>query len=334
MGHQLNLGNGQLGLPIGQFLIGGMDIKSPATRRESRKGYGIARPGVFDVEQRIADQDRDGVDAERLYPSVLFNVYSLPDDEIVHATFVAYNDWLAGYIAPAGDRLSGLGAVQLRDLDTAIAEMHRVKKMGFRGLCIPCTAPADLPYSDTYYDPFWAAAQEADMPLTMHLFTGATPNHGLPAWPAVSYPLAYMGIEVTVSTLIVTGVCERFPRLRFVPTEFETGWIATLLRRLDHSWHRGGGQFTPFAPLPKLPSHYWHQNFTATFEDDPIGVRTSDFIGVGSLMWGSDYPHGDSIFPDSQSILDELFEGKDDDRRRITVDNAIALYDLPFRSGE
>ncbi|MDW3213580.1 MAG: amidohydrolase family protein [Ilumatobacteraceae bacterium] len=66
--------------------------------------------------------------------------------------------------------------------------------------------------------------------------------------------------------------------------------------------------------------------------DDVVGVCTTDFIGACNLMWGSDYPHGNSIFPDSQQILDELFEGNDDDRRRITVENAIELYDLPFTS--
>src|SRR5690242_15687416 len=116
---------------------------------------------------------------------------------------------------PAPGRLFGLGAIQLRDIDAAITEMQRVKDMGFVGLCIPCTAPPETPYSSQYYDRFWAAAQEAEMPLAMHIFTGATPNHGLPKWPGVSYPLAYIGIELTIATLILSGVCERFPGLRF-----------------------------------------------------------------------------------------------------------------------
>src|SRR5579864_70788 len=86
-GHQLDLGNGTLGLPIGGFLIGGMDIGSPETRAQSRRGYAIARKGVYDVVERLKDQARDGVAAEVLYPSVIFNVYQIDDTAIVDAAF-------------------------------------------------------------------------------------------------------------------------------------------------------------------------------------------------------------------------------------------------------
>ncbi len=210
VGDQLDLGNGKLGMPIGGFLIAGMDVGSPETKAQARRGYAIARPGVYDVQARMADQDRDGVNAEVLYPSILFNVYQVEENEVIQATFEAYNDWLNDYIGKAPGRLFGLGAIQLRDLDSALREMQRVKDMGFVGLCVPCTAPPELPFSDPYYDRFWAAAEEAEMPLAMHIFSSSTPNHGLPNWPGANYPLAYVGMEVTVVTLIASGVCERF----------------------------------------------------------------------------------------------------------------------------
>ncbi len=121
----------------------------------------------------------------------------------------------------------------------------------------------------------------------------------------------------------------------FVPTEFETGWVGNFLRRIDHAWYRAGGTLMPNVKLPKQPSDYWHRNFIVTFEDDPIGIRTRDFIGVDNLMWGSDYPHGDSIFPNSQQVLDELFsEHHEADRMKITAENAIKLYRLPFETGK
>jgi predicted TIM-barrel fold metal-dependent hydrolase len=68
-----------------------------------------------------------------------------------------------------------------------------------------------------------------------------------------------------------------------------------------------------------------------TFEDDLIGVMTREQIGVRNLMWGSDYPHHDSIFPRSQEVLDDIFDGvSDEDRHRITVANCCELYNLPF----
>jgi predicted TIM-barrel fold metal-dependent hydrolase len=330
LGDQLDRGNGTLGLPIGGFLIVGMDLASDETRAQTRRGYEIARPGVYDIAERLKDQDRDGVAAELLYPSVLFDIYQVEDVDVVSSTFAAYNDWLHDYMKPAPGRLFGLGAVQLRDLDQAIEEMHRVKAMGFVGLAIPCTAPPEKPFSDPFYDRFWAAAEAEQLPLAMHIFAQGSPNHGVPNVPGANSPLAYVGMEVTLMHLIVSGVCERFPDLQFVPTEFETGWIGNFLRRTDHTWTRHGGKIAGYT-LPRPPSYYWHRQFTATFEDDPIGIRTRDFIGVQNLMWGSDYPHGDSIFPESQQILDSLFTPQEEsDRFAVTVGNVVKLYRLPF----
>ena len=81
------------------------------------------------------------------------------------------------------------------------------------------------------------------------------------------------------------------------------------------------------------PSEYWARNFRITFEDDEIGIRTRDVIGVDNLMWGSDYPHGDSIFPDSQGVLDRIMEGVPaDERYAMTAKNVVDLYDLPFEA--
>jgi predicted TIM-barrel fold metal-dependent hydrolase len=133
----------------------------------------------------------------------------------------------------------------------------------------------------------------------------------------------------------MSGVCERFPDLKFVPTEFETGWVGNFLRRIDHAFARSGGSTFPDVKLSMKPSDYWHRNCLITFEDDEIGIRTRDFIGVENLLWGSDYPHGDSIFPNSQRILDELFVGvSDDDRRAITAGNACRLYHLPLTEAD
>jgi predicted TIM-barrel fold metal-dependent hydrolase len=82
-----------------------------------------------------------------------------------------------------------------------------------------------------------------------------------------------------------------------------------------------------------LPSDYFHQNFLVTFEDDELGIRTRDKIGVDNMLWGSDYPHNDSIFPESQEVLDRLFDGlPEEDRLKITAANAIKLYHLPFEA--
>jgi predicted TIM-barrel fold metal-dependent hydrolase len=330
VGPQLYLGKGQYGLIITGFLQAGFDFGRPDAQEVRKMGYELARPGVYDVKARIEDQELDGIDAEVIYPSIIFNAYQIDDPDILKATFRAYNDWTADYCKEAPDRLFGLACVQLYDLDEAIEEMKRCKALGYVGLCVPATAPPDRPYSDPWYDKFWAAAEELRMPLTMHIFTGATPNHGMPHRAAGS-PLAFTGVTFTIYDIIYGGVCERFPNLKFVITEFETGWIAMTLNRLDWNWFRGGGART--MPIKEKPSFYWRQNFLATYEDDVLGIRTRDVIGVNTLMWGSDYPHGDSVFPDSQGVLDRILaDCTAEERYAMTAKNVVELYDLPFEA--
>jgi predicted TIM-barrel fold metal-dependent hydrolase len=327
-GPQLALGDGQLGLGISGFFMANVDFTTPEALALRKKGYELARPGVYDVSERLKDQDLDGLDAEVLYPSVLFNVYQIKSLEILKVTFAAYNDWTADYCKEAPKRLFPLACLQLYDLDDAIAEMERARKLGHVGVCIPATAPPDRLYSDRWYDRFWDAAQAMQMPLTMHIFTGATPNHGLPFRQAGS-PLAFAGVMFTIADLIQSGVCERYPGLKFVITEFETGWTAIMLKRLDWNYIRLGGAKTFGIPLK--PSAYWKRQFYVTFEDDPIGIRTRDFIGTNTLLWGNDYPHGDSVFPHSQKVLNEvLHDCTPAERYEMTVKNVVQLYNLPF----
>ena len=335
IGPQLHLGNGKIGLPIAGFLQQNVDFRSPEALAMRKRGYDLARPGCYDVAERLKDQALDGIDAEVLYPSILFNVYQVEDLEVLKATFAAYNDWVTAYCKKAPDRLFPLAALQLYDLDQAIAEMERCKADGHVGVCIPASAPPDRLYTDPWYDRFWAAAQDLQMPLTMHIFTGATDNHGLaPRDPSskANGPMAFAGVAMTIADMIQSGVCERFPNLKVVITEFETGWIGHMLKRLDWAYVRGGG--ARIFGLPRLPSSYWRSNFYATFEDDPLGIRTRDFIGVNTLMWGSDYPHGDSVFPHSQQVLAEVLdECTQEERWEMTVKNVIDLYNLPFEVG-
>ena len=332
MGPQLQMGNGKVGLPAAGFLQQNADYTSPKAKEDMKRGYDLALPGCYDVAERVKEQDQDGIDAEVLYPSILFNVYQVEDINIVKATFDLYNDWITDYCKPEPDRLFALGALQMYDLDHAILEMERCKAMGHVGVCIPATAPPDHLYVDPWYDKFWAAAQDMDMSLNMHIFTGATDNHGLAPRQAPSRAngaMAFAGAAMTVADIIQSGVVDRFPNLKVVITEFETGWIAHLLKRLDWAYIRGGGERA--MGLPMMPSHYWKRNFYATFEDDPLGIATRDFIGTETLIWGNDYPHGDSVFPHSQQVLNEILsECTDEERWQMTVKNTVELYNLPF----
>ena len=127
--------------------------------------------------------------------------------------------------------------------------------------------------------------------------------------------------------LICGGVCERFPGLKFVISEFETGWVGQCLQRLDHATYRTPNYAVDY--LTMKPSDYFHRNFGVTFEDDEAGVLTRHLIGVENLLWGNDYPHHDAIWPHSMVTLDKIMVGvPDDERERMCFSNTIKLYGI------
>ena len=183
------------------------------------------------------------------------------------------------------------------------------------------------------YDPLWEVLQDMNLPVTMHIFTGTSFDCGLPAhWGTPGgtlkgYTLAHTTVANSIMDLIASGVVARFPGLKFVCAEFETGWVAHFLQRLDHAAYR-----TPWELADEVtmkPSQYFDRNFWITFEDDAQGIATRHDIGVSNLVWGNDYPHHDSIWPNSMSILDDVLAGVPDDERQAMVwDNVMSLYDI------
>ncbi len=322
---------GGLPLPVGRFGIAGHRLDDPATDELIKRGYEGLNPGCFDPVQRLHDQDRDGIVGEVMYPSINMFTFSLADREVAHAIMRRHNDWIRDYCSEAPDRLIGVACIPLPDVGEAIAELERVAEMGIRGIAIPCQAPADKPYHHPDYEPFWAAAEDAGLPITMHIFTGSSWDMGFPAhWGApattiMGYTLAFGAIAVSFGNLITGGVAHRHPNLKFVSAEFETGWVAHFLQRLDHATYRSRREASP--DLDREPSDYFHRQFYVTFEDDEMGVRTRDVVGVGNMLWGNDYPHHDAIWPNSMAVIDRIFAGVPEaEVERMTSLNTFDLY--------
>ncbi len=267
-----------------------------------------------------------------MYPSLNMFTYALEDQALKQAIFERHNDWVVDYCAVAPERLIGIGCLPIPDVDAALAEMERAARRGVRGFMIPAHVSPERPYCHEDYDRFWAAAQDMELPLTYHIFVGTSFDGGLPAhWgpPATTikgYTLAFTTAVNTMIDLICGGVLERFPRLKFVISEFETGWLAHVLTRLDHATYRTP-RHAVVDYLTMKPSEYFRRNFCATFEDDPIGVVTRHDIGVGNLVWGNDYPHHDAIWPHSMPTLERIMDGVPaDEVERMCFRTATELY--------
>ena len=296
------------------------------------EGYAGMRRGLVDGAHRPEDQDIDGLDAEFLYPGY-FAMFNFPNIELLVALQKNYNDWLYDYADAAGGRLFGLAALPVQDPDAAYQELQRVIRLGYRGGCIPCTSPAGRPYFDAAYEPIWALAEEAGFPLSMHVGCGAyVPKELRPPRVArdaiADYAASAATVQPTIIEFMCRGVCERHPDLKIVVAEFNAGWIAHWLDRVDQGLQRELRNLADPVSAPP-PREVWQRQFYATIEDDQPALLTRSLIGEGNLMWGSDYPHTDSTWPCSTAVLDEMFDGLDDAvRARITRDNITALYGL------
>jgi predicted TIM-barrel fold metal-dependent hydrolase len=186
-------------------------------------------------------------------------------------------------------------------------------------------------YWDRRYDPLWATIQEADLPICCHIGLNTrleelarrdpTPQKG------VFVPMVPLSAGEALGMWLLTGVFERFPRLKVVFVEPGLGWVSWWLYIADDMAARQGYEFPG---LTRLPSEYFHQNVFLTFIDEPDALRHAhDRLGIENVMWSSDYPHPVSSWPRSQEIVDEMFrDASDRDRDLVLHGNAARVWNL------
>jgi predicted TIM-barrel fold metal-dependent hydrolase len=302
------------------------------------KGYEGCRPSGWDPAERLKDQDIDGVEAEILYTTLGMSLYGLDDAGFQQACFRTYNNWLSEFCSYDPKRLFGIALISLEDVEAGAKELERCAKQGMRGAMIWGSPPRERPYSSPEYDPFWAAAQDLQMPISLHVVTSKKGNQDKKPDSGEVKPRPerrggtqsrYMRliheVQQSITDIIFSGVLERFPKLLIVSAENDTGWIAHYMYRADHAWEKF--RFFEKDPLPKPPSEYIRQQLYATFQDDPIGPSTYEFFGADNYMWASDFPHTDSTWPHSREVIEKDFAKVPPEvAKKIIADNAIRLY--------
>ena len=187
------------------------------------------------------------------------------------------------------------------------------------------------PLWDPFWEPLWQLAHETGIPVHFHTIGGRSPDTSkMPVFVqrrafAAHITNFQMHMGYMLMSLIFSGAPERYPNLKIVIGEAGLGWIPYVLQHMDLEWE---DQFKDL-DLKMKPSEYWHRQFYATYQTDPVGVRLFDLLGIDNVMWGSDFPHPDGIWPDSQEFLDRELAGVSADiRRKVTRDNAAKLYKL------
>ena len=308
-----------------------------------KKGYEAARPSGWDPVERLKDQDIDGVEAEVIYTTLGMPLFGLDDDELRRACFGVYNDWVAEFRSHCPARLHPVALISLDDIPLAVKELERCAKMGLKGAMIWGVPPEDKPYFSEIYDPFWTVAEETKTPLSLHVITqrdqkgkskdgekkegtGAITLGGVKMLLGTMQPVYQ--VQRTLSSFIFGKVFERFPGLRIVSAENDSGWIAHFMYRMDHMYGKFG-TMNDVTKLQKKPSEYVRQNVWATFQDDMIGPMMHSYFGADNFMWASDFPHTDSTWPNSLKVIEQDFEGVPSDvKRKIVFENAAKLYNI------
>ena len=300
--------------------------------------YEEVRPGGYIPEEHIKDIDIDGVDVSIIYPTAGLLLYSVPDGDLLTEAFRIYNDWLAEFCKPFPDRLKGIAMLNVDDVKLAVKELERCAKKGLAGGMITVYPPEGRGYDGAEYDPLWAAAQDLEMPLGLHIVTnriGPGQQFSVGEETVANKPSflanADHWVRISLSDMIFSGVFERYPKLQVGSIEMELAWVPHFLDRIDYQYTQraetieGGYRFKS----DMLPSDYFHSNVFLSFQEDGLGIRDRDIIGVDKLLWGADYPHQESTFPRSRQIIEEiLVDCTQEEKAKIAGGNAARVYNL------
>ena len=191
--------------------------------------------------------------------------------------------------------------------------------------------PDHLPFSSDYYDPFWEAAAEMNMPVNLHILTGFNYSRferkGLDTYKTAVNNKVNDAAN-TLFDIVFTGVLARFPKLKLVYVENECAWLPFY----THEWDKYYVRFKTKVPLPfmkKLPGEYINEQVYATFFSDPCGGQLMNRFGQDTFMWSNDYPHAASPWPHSRKVIaEELGHLPKEVLRKVVRENVIKLYDL------
>ena len=314
----------------------------------SARHVGGKKTKNWDSSERRSDLEGDGVVGEVIFPNTVppfydtaFHIAPPPSPEQYPrwlAGVRAHNRWLAEFCAEEPERRAGIGLIHINDIDDAIEDVNWIANNGLRGgVLLPLPSPSEAhlePLNHPSYDRLWAAIQDCDLVINQHSGQGSpryTEGQGSKAlW---AHEMSFF-VQRGFTHLIMGGVFERFPKLKYILTESGCAWAPSLLRQLDGmymAWKAGaiGEIDTSRDPaLVEPPSFYAKRNcwYGASFPS-PRDIAGRDVVGVEKILWGNDYPHYEGCYPYSRENMRFAFADIDEaDVRMMLGENAATLY--------
>jgi predicted TIM-barrel fold metal-dependent hydrolase len=308
---------------------------------ETAVTYDDILPGCFDQKHRLADMDLNHTEASLCFPTVprfcgqLF--LNRKDTELAHLCVQAFNDWMIDEWGggEGTGRLIPLTLVPLWDAELAAAEVRRCAGKGSHAVAFS-ESPSELGLPSIHtgeWEPFFAACSETETVINMHIGSSSKWAMTSPGAPMIA--LVPLTTENSVHALVdwlLCGALARYPNLKIALSESQVGWMPFVLERLDSAWRRSR-KYDPsiYELVPEPPSHYVPGRVFACVFDDAVGLASRDYIGMGQIMFETDYPHADSTFPESRQVAEKMIaesELSESEARKFVRGNAIDCYDL------
>jgi predicted TIM-barrel fold metal-dependent hydrolase len=280
------------------------------------------------------------------FPSFVLFAPPPPSDAYEHrlAGIRAHNRWLVDWCNEYPERRAGIGQIFLNDVDDAMADVRWIKDHGLRGGILLPNIPPDVtwvkPLHDPCYEPLWYLCEELGVPVHSHGGIGC-PNYGVRPVSQLLY-MAEVSFysERPFVHLLLSGVFERHPGLKFVMTEMGCAWLPPLLERLDatlaaiRAGSSGEMRFTQEDLPSRSATEYFSQNcwigLSIPSEADRKAIAR---LGTKRIMWGSDYPHDEGTYPFSRENLRAIFAGTElAQLHRVLSENAARLFNFDLEA--
>jgi predicted TIM-barrel fold metal-dependent hydrolase len=282
-------------------------------------------------EVQLEAMDVEGIDVAVLYPTRGLRALVVPDMDAEFAAAIAraYNDWLYDFCQKDPKRLIGAGMISPYTMNDAVSEARRcADELGFRAVFLRANPLVNHQWHDEYYEPLWNALEERNLALGFHESTGTGKQQiGERLEPNLMLRRVYaqpMEQMLALGSFCAGGVLARHPRLRVAFLEANCSWLPWLLWRLDEGWEREGDVWAPDVKM--APSEYFKRQCIVSVEPDEATLtHVIDYMGGQNVVFSTDYPHGDSKYPEAVHHFLKL-PISNADKKKILWDNCAAYY--------
>lgn len=329
-------------IPVGATALAGWPEPFPSIPRNLDE----CAPGAYDASARLAYMDEIGAWAMALYPNIggfgSETFLGLKDPELMLACVRAYNDWLIEWIEPDPRRFVPVMATPFWDVDATVKEIQRCAGLGHRAILFTA-APQDfdMPFlGDAHWNPIWAAAQDVDLPISLHIGSGDFQDqlmqpgrfaaHGIGPSTVSGSMSILLANAIQMMDIVMSGILPRNPKLRMVSVESGIGWLPFVREALDHGFdYANCSQEKP--EFTKHPSDYMREQiWSCTFFEEFSTNHLLDEIGTDRVLFETDYPHPICLYgTEVREKIDAAFGELDPNtRERVLFGNAADLYSV------